>query len=62
VRVLSEEGLLPLGVAPIGAMRIGIDELADRKTIRLLSCCDVRMDCRVSCFHYLASRASCGVR
>jgi hypothetical protein len=44
VGVLGEERLLPVGVAAIGATRIGVDELADRQAVRQLGRCDVGVD------------------
>jgi hypothetical protein len=32
-RVVGEQRFLPLGVAPVGAMRVGVEQLADRQAI-----------------------------
>jgi hypothetical protein len=34
VGVIGEQGLLPLGVAAIGALRVCVDELTDRQPVR----------------------------
>src|ERR1700761_2452634 len=38
--VLGEERLLLFGEAAIGAMSVGVDQLADREAVRLLGRCD----------------------
>jgi hypothetical protein len=46
VRVLTEERLLALGIAAIRAIRVGVNELADREAVSLLDRCDLGVDSR----------------
>jgi hypothetical protein len=56
VGVLGEEGLLSLRVAAISAVRVGVDELADRQAVSLLGRCGFSVDHHVSRLSLCAHR------